>query len=51
MWRPGYQAESSVRPLAQETDLSPATSVLYAPSREWGASLASASLVLASTSS
>jgi cysteate synthase len=30
--------------LAQETDLSPATSVRYVPSREWGASLASASL-------
>jgi cysteate synthase len=37
--------------LAQERDLSPATSVRYVPSHEWGASLASASLVRACTSS
>jgi cysteate synthase len=37
--------------LAQESDLSPATSVRYVPSHEWGASLASASLVRACTSS
>lgn len=37
--------------LAQETDLSSATSVRYVPSHEWGASLASASLVRACTGS
>jgi cysteate synthase len=37
--------------LARETALSPPTSVRYVPSREWGASLVSASLVRACTSS